>query len=163
MTPTSQQDDYYAKVQNTAQSGHDDKKPLKLKLKAVVKKPLEEQKEEVSAPPVEKPKARLVEREHASSGLLKTVMKNGGEQTDTRPRNQDARPSFPKISFAKADKIKILENRPVMQIPDEVPKRRTESTSSSPSSQARLRDDSKPMFQRNIGFMTPSKDGTAKK
>ncbi len=27
----------------------------------------------------------------------------------------------------------------------------------------RLRDDVKPMFQRDIGYATPSKDGTAKK
>lgn len=53
-----------------------------------------------------------------------------------------------------------------MQIPDEVPKKRVGTGPLPPvgsAGQARLRDDSKPMFQRNIGFMTPSKDGTAKK
>ncbi len=38
MTSPSQQDDYYAQVQNASQSGSDDKKPIKLKLKVVVKK-----------------------------------------------------------------------------------------------------------------------------
>ena len=53
-----------------------------------------------------------------------------------------------------------------MQIPDEVPKKRSMNGPLPPvgaGGQVRLRDDSKPMFQRNIGFMTPSKDGTAKK
>jgi hypothetical protein len=52
-----------------------------------------------------------------------------------------------------------------MQIPDEVPKRRTENqgTSGNNSNQKRLRDDAKPIFQRDIGYATPSKDGTAKK
>jgi hypothetical protein len=80
MTSTTQQDDYYANVANTASSGADDKKPLKLKLKAVIKKPSEDTPTE----PVreddiverEKPTSRLVEREHASSGLMKSVMKS---------------------------------------------------------------------------------------
>ena len=62
--------------------------------------------------------------------------------------------------------MRVLENRPVMQIPDEVPKKRSMNGPLPPvgaGGQVRLRDDSKPMFQRNIGFMTPSKDGTAKK
>jgi hypothetical protein len=51
-----------------------------------------------------------------------------------------------------------------MQIPDEVPKRRTDTTSQqNNNNQKRLRDDAKPMFQRDIGYATPSKDGTAKK
>lgn len=79
--------------------------------------------------------------------------------------------SLPKISFAKAEtKFKPLENRPVMAVPDERRERRPSSPSpsasvstSNNSNPSRLRDDSKPMFQRNIGFSTPSKDGTAKK
>ena len=74
MTPPSNQDDYYAQVQAKNASGSDDKKPLKLKLKAVVKKPIEEdapkREEDISpreAVISERPKARLVEREHASS------------------------------------------------------------------------------------------------
>lgn len=64
--------------------------------------------------------------------------------------------------------MKVLENRPVMQIPDEVPRRRredgnTSNNNNSSAPQKRLRDDVKPMFQRDIGFSTPSKDGTAKK
>ena len=49
-----------------------------------------------------------------------------------------------------------------MQIPDEVPKRRTDGQNIV-QNQKRLRDDAKPIFQRNIGYATPSKDGTAKK
>jgi hypothetical protein len=80
MTSTTQQDDYYANVANTASSGADDKKPLKLKLKAVIKKPSEESPIEPTREDeivnIEKPKARLIEREHASSGLMKSVMKS---------------------------------------------------------------------------------------
>lgn len=73
------QDDYYAQVKTTATSDDGAKKPLKLKLKAVVKKPTESEAEvsptvdiATPTPPVteeavvERPKARLVEREHAS-------------------------------------------------------------------------------------------------
>lgn len=74
------QDDYYAQVKISATSDDSAKKPLKLKLKAVVKKPTESETEvapienitpetpetEVIETPVERPKARLVEREHAS-------------------------------------------------------------------------------------------------
>jgi hypothetical protein len=70
------QDDYYAQVKTAAASDDGAKKPLKLKLKAVVKKPTESDAEvspiENIAPQtsgadaVERPKARLVEREHAS-------------------------------------------------------------------------------------------------
>ena len=72
------QDDYYAQVKTTAASDDGAKKPLKLKLKAVVKKPTESEIEVsptvdiAPTPPVtqetvvERPKARLVEREHAS-------------------------------------------------------------------------------------------------
>ena len=128
------QDDYYAQVK-TAQSSDDGaKKPLKLKLKAVVKKPAETeevapvgeskapetpkelpQKEEV---PVERPKARLVEREHASEGLLRSVM-HRASSTDSKeaPREEKKRPT---ISFGKAaGGFKPLENRPVMQLPPE--------------------------------------------
>lgn len=81
MAPTTPQDDYYAQMQSSAKSGGDDKKPLKLKLKAVAKKEEKEESAVESAPilketsaevspvehtPPEKPKARLVEREHAS-------------------------------------------------------------------------------------------------
>ena len=169
MTPPANQDDYYAQVKSSGASGNDDKKPLKLKLKAVVKKPTEEEMpkpEEQDISPgdealPERPKARLVEREHASGGLLRSIMKSGVDDSATKPDEKREKPAgFPKISFAKAEhKVKVLENRPVMQIPDEVPKRRTDST----PGPKRLRDDSKPMFQRDIGFATPSKDGTAKK
>jgi translation initiation factor IF-2 len=167
MTPPANQDDYYAQVKNQWATNTDDKKPLKLKLKAVVKKPNEEEapretdismQEETIA---ERPKARLVEREHASSSLLKSVMKSSGGEKDGKP--EEKKWVFPKISFGKAEtKIRVLENRPVMQIPDEVPKRRPRPDDQSGGTK-RLRDDSKPMFQRDIGFSTPSKDGTAKK
>ena len=136
MTAPSNQDDYYAQVQQDAGASKDDKKPLKLKLKAVIKKPTEPEevpREDISPSEEtisEKPKARLVEREHASSGLMKSVMRSPGgvrEPIDTKREKS----VFPKISFAKADhKVKILENRPVMQIPDEVPKRRTDGAPS---------------------------------
>lgn len=93
-------------------------------------------------------------------------MKNGSSDAkDTKEEVKEQKSVFPKISFGKAEnKVKILENRPVMQIPDEVPKRRSDSNNTQAhNSQTRLRDDAKPMFQRNIGYATPSKDGTAKK
>lgn len=76
MAPTrTQQDDYYAQMQSAQKSGGDDKKPLKLKLKTVIKKsettddpPSSEVYEEVSIGESARggaPKSRLVEREHA--------------------------------------------------------------------------------------------------
>lgn len=173
MTPTANQDDYYSQVKATGTSGTDDKKPLKLKLKVVIKKPKESEEifpskedegERISQEVIsEKPKARLVEREHASSGLMRSVMRGNEEKDKWGTREKTG---FPKISFNKVEsKVKVLENRPVMKLPDEVPKRRTDGSFDSRNSAGpkRLRDDAKPMFQRNIGFATPSKDGTAKK
>jgi hypothetical protein len=73
------QDDYYAQVKTAATSDDGAKKPLKLKLKAVVKKPTESEAGvspilDIPTPTVtvteevviERPKARLIEREHAS-------------------------------------------------------------------------------------------------
>ncbi len=89
MAPNSTpQDDYYAQMQSAQKSGGDDKKPLKLKLKTVIKKapentseaPVQESQAHIESTtevkqsaPVQK--ARLVEREHASEGLLRSVMK----------------------------------------------------------------------------------------
>jgi translation initiation factor IF-2 len=161
MTPPSSQDDYYAQVQQNAQAGKDDKKPLKLKLKAVPKKASEDEApEERVEVAQEKPKARLIEREHASSSLLKSVMKNTSPNELKQEEKPTPKSGFAKISFQKVEhKVKVLENRPVMQIPEETQKKRPENS----DHHKRLRDDSKPMFQRDIGFMTPSKDGTAKK
>lgn len=173
MTLSSNQDDYYTKVQQNVHANTDDKKPIKLKLKAVPKKLLEtqesslpiqedEEKKMVDQQKEEKPKARLIEREHGSASLLKSVMRN--TKHNEVPETEDKKGGFPKISFGKANtKIKVLENRPVMQIPDEVPKRKDRPTGQNTPNQKRLRDDSKPIFQRDIGFSTPSKDGTAKK
>jgi hypothetical protein len=76
---------------------------MKLKLKAVVKKPNEEEEsppQPVEEAVAERPKARLVEREHASSSLLKSVMKNGSnDQKDTREEPRETKNTFPKISF----------------------------------------------------------------
>ncbi len=170
------QDDYYAQVKTTQSSDDSTKKPLKLKLKAVVKKSTEseeatpvietkpsdtrqtvEQKEEV---PAERPKARLVEREHASEGLLRSVMHRSNSADKDTPREEKKKPV---ISFSKAGGgFKPLENRPVMQLPPEErrnsrPVRRdggplTQSSTSNPSQvgPGRLRDDAKPMFQRDI-------------
>lgn len=40
---------------------------------------------------------------------------------------------------------------------------RTGDTTTRPAGAQRMRDDVKPMFQREITFATPAKDGTAKK
>ncbi len=138
MAPTSTpQDDYYSQMQAAQKSGADDKKPVKLKLKAVVKKSHEEEGKEmnIETPPVpvedgtivamptpsektivEKPKARLIEREHAGEGLLRSVMRK-----DPKEESKDTgeKKGFPKISFSRADsKVKVLENRPVMELPE---------------------------------------------
>lgn len=90
------------------------------------------------------------------------------------PRDEKKKPV---ISFGKAaGTFKPLENRPVMQLPPEERRNsrppRRDGTMSSPTPRAtlgaqtgpsRLRDDAKPMFQRDIGYATPSRDGTAKK
>lgn len=180
------QDDYYAQVKAAQTSDDGTKKPLKLKLKAVVKKPTDSeeaapvlqqttpeapkvvtQKEEAQ---VERPKARLVEREHASEGLLRSVMHRTSSSDKGTPRDEKKKPI---ISFGKAaGGFKPLENRPVMQLPPEErrharPVRRDGATTptSAPAhtGPSRLRDDAKPMFQRDIGYATPSRDGTAKK
>ncbi len=71
------QDDYYAKVEKSSTEEQDAKKPLKLKIKPVIKKSVDTS---INTPQTkddggalianekieEKPKARLVEREHAS-------------------------------------------------------------------------------------------------
>jgi translation initiation factor IF-2 len=169
-------------MQSAAKAGWDDKKPLKLKLKTVVKKsgetpadaPVSEHREEVSettthTPEKSAPKARLITREHAGEWLMRSVMKRdaGAPQGQKDERKTGG---FPKISFSKVEsKVRVLENRPVMQIPDEVPRRRRDDAPSTGNNtswsapQKRLRDDVKPMFQRDIWYATPSKDGTAKK
>lgn len=76
MAPTSTpQDDYYAQMQSKEKSGNDDKKPLKIKLKTIIKKSsnpgetigdIESQEEKnTTVPPEHTSKSRLVEREHA--------------------------------------------------------------------------------------------------
>lgn len=106
MAPTSTpQDDYYSQMPSSQKSGADDKKPVKLKLKAVVKKPHEDEEKESphevsivdipTAPVVppsipERPKARLIEREHAGEGLLRSVMRKDPkeESKDTAPEKK---------------------------------------------------------------------------
>ena len=142
------QDDYYAQVSAQKKSDTDDKKPVKIKLKAVVKKSPEEEiseippsdspsksvkivkkviskSPEVISEPVsetvvsvqeERPKARLVEREHAGSSLMRSMM----NRTDSSPKSESREgiQHTPKISFAKVEtKFKPLENRPVMPLP----------------------------------------------
>lgn len=179
----SYQDDYYAQVKATQSADDSGKKPLKLKLKVVAKKPTDSAPEEQthteeSVVQEKKPQARLVEREHASEGLLRSVMsRNTG---NSEPSGKDDRKK-PAISFESgASKFKVLENRPVMQLPPEErrrppnrtpnrpfterpPRENSTDTTSRPPGEKRLRDDVKPMFQRDIGFATPNKDGTAKK
>lgn len=189
-------DDYYANVEKSNSAHEDTKKPIKLKLKAVVKKAsdapaVSDVHEEVQAPqeattstppqkeekkiPEEKPKARLLEREHASEWLLRSVMRT--QNNDSNQKGQEEKRK-PLISFGgNKSHFKPLENRPVMQLPPEERRPRRDGsrpsssgTSSSQQSNApasagasRLRDDVKPMFQRDIGFSTPTRDGTAKK
>ena len=174
MAPTSTpQDDYYAQMQSKEKSGNDDKKPLKIKLKTIIKKSsnpgetigdIESQEEKnTTVPPEHTSKSRLVEREHAGEWLLRSVMNR--EQNTSKDIRDEKRSVFPMISFSKAaSKVRVLENRPVMQIPDEVPRRRTDASGAPISAEKkRLRDDVKPIFQREITFATPMKDGTAKK
>ncbi len=173
-------DDYYAQVTSSPSKDDSKKSPVKIKLKAVVKKatdetlvPVNTPEEHISETPKEKPKARLIEREHASEGLLRSVMSSKVESTDAVSEKKK-----PAISFGRsAPSFKPLENRPVMALPREErrpPRRDGRPTSSSqsssstapsasPTGEKRIRDDVKPMFQRDIGFHTPNRDGTAKK
>ncbi len=186
------QDDYYANI-SQAESTTGDKKVLKIKPKVVVKKssePSQEATEEpVSKPKIiarkiektetvevadvsivssetERPTARLVSREHAGEGLMRSMMKTQAATNSPLAREQDTTKK-PLISFQKATTgFRPLENRPVMQLPPEErrgarPPRPAGSSSRpfpSPSGTtapaatgpARLRDSSKPMFQRDI-------------
>jgi hypothetical protein len=198
------QDDYYANI-SQPESTAGDKKVLKIKPKVVAKKPTEptpELAEETISRPkiiarkieksetievadiaqtsvVERPTARLVSREHAGEGLMRSMMKNQAAANSPLSREQDTTKK-PLISFQKVSTgFKPLENRPVMQLPSE--ERRgarpprpagssprpfpssSSTTAPAASGPARLRDSSKPMFQRDISFSTPTRDGTAKK
>lgn len=124
-------------------------------------------------PREEKPKARLIEREHASMGLLRSIGKNTSAQK-TEKTDESKKPA---ISFgASSATFKPLENRPVMPLPDEErrgrrdrrdrstrPEKSDRTEQKSPSTERRLRDDAKPMFQRDINYTTPVRDGTGKK
>jgi translation initiation factor IF-2 len=105
-----------------------------------------------------------VEREHASQGLLRSI----GKKPQPSEKNSDIKK--PAISFDSAPKgFKPLENRPVMALPPEERRRsrgdgrRNTGDNTRPQGERRLRDDAKPMFQRDINFSTPVRDGTAKK
>jgi translation initiation factor IF-2 len=178
------QDDYYAQVQSSAGgSNNDSKKPLKLKIKKKVEDDVVTETQTFS-PDAEAPRARVVQREHAWDWLFRSAIKGKSDSSDEKDTTRK-----PLISFKKVDnQVKVLENRPVMQLPDERrrsstprsnplhrppssnspnqyarPKSTTPSTTSDPSRGTRMRDDSKPIFQRDISFATPMKDGTAKK
>lgn len=93
-----------------------------------------------------------------------SVLDKNDERRDTAKR--------PTISFGKpSGGFKPLENRPVMQLPPEErrgarPPRRdgaAPAPAATHTGPSRLRDDAKPMFQRDIGYATPSRDGTGKK
>ncbi len=205
------QDDYYANISQTTENSALDKKVLKIKPKVVVKKPTEplsEPVEETTSKPkiiarkienteptvvvseeiveIEKPKARLISREHAGEGLMRTMMKQQSSANNSPLSQERDATKKPLISFQKVEtRFRPLENRPVMPLPPEErrgprPPRPTggghvarpttpgSTTSTSPavsgwSGPARLRDSSKPMFQRDISFSTPTRDGTAKK
>ena len=67
----------------------------------------------------EKPKARLVSREHAGEGLMRTMMKQQSSTNSPLAPERDATKK-PLISFQKATTgFRPLENRPVMQLPPE--------------------------------------------
>lgn len=102
---------------------------------------------------------------------MRSVINNKALQISLTPAERDVNKK-PLISFQKVEtKFRPLENRPVMQIPPEErrgsrPPCPTGASSANPpisASPARLRDSSKPMFQRDITFSTPTRDGTAKK
>ena len=185
------QDDYYAHLSQEKDAGSVKKKPLKIikkqptsetstpsastedtnkKPKIIVRKKESKETpyEEVDTPvgETQKPQARLVEREHASKGLLRSI---GQKQEKTTKATPDQKK--PVISFGAAPKaFKPLENRPVMPLPSEGRRaqrddRRNNTPNDTNRSQGerRLRDDSKPIFQRDINFSTPVRDGTAKK
>lgn len=130
-------------------------------------------------------KMRLIEREHASKDLLRSVMSKQTNGVEGKAENKK-----PAISFGgAATAFKPLENRPVMPLPEE--ERRNKrggrggrahqgqnrpaksqgqshkshhtASSEQQSGDKRLRDDAKPMFQRDIGYSTPVRDGTGKK
>jgi len=186
------QDDYYANLSQENDTGAAKKKPLKIVKKPIIikdagvstseeatpepkkpkiilrKKPVSEEvtPEEVTPEkaPTEKAQARLVEREHASKGLLRSIGQKQ-EKSTTAPESKK-----PAISFDATPKVfKPLENRPVMPLPDAGRRRgrsdrRAESEDTSRTQgERRLRDDNKPMFQRDIGYATPVRDGTARK
>jgi translation initiation factor IF-2 len=201
------QDDYYANISQNTENTIWDKKVLKIKPKVVLKKPTDSPSETVEEPvskpkiiarkiekvesietipevtqEIEKPKARLVSREHAGEGLMRTMMKQQSATNSPLSQERDATKK-PLISFQKANTgFRPLENRPVMQLPPDERRgprpprpagsgpytpRPTPSTGSSAAlattGPSRLRDSAKPMFQRDIGFSTPTRDGTAKK
>lgn len=134
----------------------------------------------------EAPRARLVDREHAGNGLLRSIMQKSKDDGENEKKDETKRPP---ISFGGIEnRIKILENRPVQVIPNEprnsrfyqgntprkpLDRQRGPGTFSTPrhpdGSRIVSPDDKKPketqtpMFQRTIGFSTPSRDGTAKK
>ncbi len=185
------QDDYYAHLSQEKDAGSVKKKPLKIikkqptsetstpsastedtnkKPKIIVRKKESKETpyEEVDTPvgETQKPQARLVEREHASKALLRSIGQKQEKTTKTTPDQKK-----PVISFGAAPKaFKPLENRPVMPLPSEGRRaqrddRRNNTPNDTNRSQGerRLRDDSKPIFQRDINFSTPVRDGTAKK
>ena len=138
------QDDYYANIAQPTESDAGAKKALKIKPKVVLKKPsdasvdateeapskpkiiarkvekTEPPEETVEASPeIERPKARLVSREHAGEGLLRTAMKQQQATNSPLSQERDATKK-PLISFQKVEtRFKPLENRPVMQLPPE--------------------------------------------
>lgn len=139
----------------------------------------------IAEKPQKKSEPKKDSGEHASQDLLRSVMSRQAKNTTNTEKTESA----PAISFAQATAFKPLENRPVMKTPEEERrearknrrKNRGENTNAQPNSQRpknknpnpqnaqnnnsekRLRDDAKPMFQRDIGYSTPVRDGTAKK
>jgi hypothetical protein len=193
MTKTHEQDDYYAHLKTDNDGSSDGgKKPLKLKIKAKKPQDSEEGADTHVEAPVsavireeEKPKARLIAREpivarpvqkketpvvqqpkqHHTTDEKKKVSVFDRPQTHS---NEPKKKFTPMISFKKAEsQVKVLENRPVMKVQGQngynKPSSNGNQSHHNQDDKKRLRDDSKPIFQREIAFGTPVKDGTAKK
>lgn len=169
---SSLQDDYYAQAQKKPEAPSVDttgKTPIKLKIKAK-KVDQSENIEEVSSsssgvsPEIQEEiprSARLIKREHPSTGLMHSIMRSNGLQKENiKDWIQKHKPA---ISFESA-KPKVFENRPVMEVPRERPPRKKDHTPSTPPSTEgkRLRDNVTPIFQRDIGYTTPKRDGSTK-
>ena len=139
------QDDYYANLSPNTTSAIEEKKPVKIKKKPIIKKTNSEEKSSVESekkPKImarkkeensskteeknskkpanksEKNQARLVKREHAGKDLLRSVMSKTVSSSENSEKSDEKK--SPNISFGGVSStFKPLENRPVMKTPEE--------------------------------------------